>query len=94
MKNFIAPYLGRMDESGLDAMEQLRTMQAMRATGAVRCEILVASLRTPDQMTALAAVGLDSFTIAPDIARALMANKLSEAAHADFEAAAASNKPR
>lgn len=86
--DFIAPYLGRMDEAGLNAMEELRAMQAMRATGAVQCEILVASLRTPDQMTTLATSGLRTFTIAPDIARALIVNDLSAAAYADFEAAA------
>lgn len=88
--DFIAPYLGRMDEAGLNAMDQLRAMQAMRATGAAKCDILVASLRTPDQMTGLAAEGLSTFTIAPSIARALMANDLSAAAHADFESAAGS----
>ncbi|NNE89348.1 MAG: transaldolase, partial [Silicimonas sp.] len=47
--------------------------------------------RSPDQMIELAARGLDIFTIAPGIARALLADDRSTAAYAEFEAAALSH---
>ena len=87
---FIAPYFGRMLEAGLDAHAHLSAMKAMQGTGPNRCEILVASLRNTGQMVDLATLGLDAFTIAPQIARDLLINKHSDAAAAEFEKAARS----
>lgn len=85
--DFIAPYFGRMDEAGIDAMAHLATMARMTGGGAKGCTVLVASLRTPQQMIALADLGHSCFTIAPAIAHALISCDHSIAAHADFEAA-------
>ena len=87
--DFIAPYFGRMAEAGIDAMAHLATMARMNTFPGKRCTVLVASLRAPEQMVALADLGHDSFTISPDIARALLSNDHSIAAHAAFEAAIA-----
>jgi transaldolase len=84
--DFIAPYFGRMDEAGIDAMAHLATMARMNAGPGKRCTVLIASLRSPEQMVALADLGHDSFTIAPDVARALMTSAYSIAAHDAFEA--------
>lgn len=84
--DFVAPYFGRMQEAGLPALDHLSKMQAI-AGGTPR--ILVASLRTSDQMVSLAALGLDCFTLAPDIARGLLSDPMTEQAAAAFEAAAA-----
>ncbi len=84
--DFIAPYFGRMDEAGIDAMAHLATMARMNAGPGKRCTVLIASLRSPEQMVALADLGHDCFTIAPDVARALMTSAHSIAAHDAFEA--------
>jgi transaldolase len=84
--DFIAPYFGRMDEAGIDAMAHLATMARMNAGPGKRCTVLIASLRSPEQMVALADLGHDCFTIAPDVARALMTSAYSIAAHDAFEA--------
>ena len=47
---------------------------------------LVASLRSPEQMVRLAAEGQDTFTISPDVARALLDDPNTAAAYAEFEA--------
>ncbi|MCR9109435.1 MAG: hypothetical protein NXH94_11090 [Rhodobacteraceae bacterium] len=83
---FAAPYFGRMDEAGLPALERLEQMQVISG-GAPR--ILVASLRNAEQMVALAMRGLDCFTLAPDVARSLLSDPMTEEAAAAFEAAAA-----
>lgn len=84
--DYIAPYFGRMLEAGLDAKKHLVDMHMMsKGQG---CEILVASLRTPDQMVELAAIGLSIFTIAPNVAHDLLDNDRSELAYAEFEKAA------
>lgn len=84
--DFIAPYFGRMAEAGMDAMDHLATMARMNTEAGKPCTILVASLRSPEQMVALADVGHDCFTISPDVARALLNCPQSIAAFESFEA--------
>lgn len=83
---FVAPYFGRMDEAGLPAVEHLSDMQAISG-GTPR--ILVASLRSADQLVTLASRGLDCFTLSPELARSLLSDPMTDKAAADFEAAAA-----
>lgn len=84
--DFIAPYFGRMAEAGIDAMAHLATMARMNTGTGTPCTVLVASLRTPEQMVALADVGHDCFTISPEVARALLDCPQSIAAFESFEA--------
>lgn len=87
--DFIAPYFGRMAEAGIDAMAHLATMAKMNDAEGPVCRVLVASLRSPEQMVALADIGHDCFTISPDVARALLSDSHSIAAYHAFEAAVA-----
>jgi len=86
--DFIAPYYGRMAEAGLDATQHLLQMHAIRETLSSPVNILVASLRSVEQMVELAAEGLTHFTIAPAIAEALLTDELTNAAAAEFAQAA------
>ena len=83
---FVAPYFGRMDEAGLPALQHLMDMQAI--TGGTP-RILVASLRSADQMVRLASRGLECFTLSPELAGSLLSDPMTQQAAADFEAAAA-----
>ncbi len=83
--NFAAPYFGRMLEAGLPALDLITQMQAIAGA---QPRILVASLRNADQIVALAGRGLDCFTLAPDLARRLLSDPMTDQAAADFEAAA------
>lgn len=85
--DYIAPYYGRLLESGKDADRILESMGAMSRG---KTKILVASLRSAQQVVALAARGFDSFTLAPAVAETLLSDPASEQATADFEAAASS----
>lgn len=84
--DFIAPYFGRMAEAGMDAISHLATMARMNEGQGKPCTVLVASLRSAEQMVALADVGHDCFTISPDVARALLDCPQSIAAFESFEA--------
>lgn len=86
--DFIAPYFGRMSEAGIDAVSELAAMKRIQKDGEGRCEIVVASLRSPAQMVELAGHGLSTFTIAPGIAAELLNETHSDAALAAFEDAA------
>jgi transaldolase len=83
---YIAPYVGRMGEAGLDAMTELRKIKSIGMTGT--CRPLLASLRSVAQIIELIDMGHDCFTIAPSIADALMSDPLTDRAAAEFEAAA------
>ena len=85
--DYIAPYFGRMNEAGLDAMAHLRAMKAMSRNGS--CRTLVASLRNAQQMVEIAQMGHDCFTISPLVARDLFQNDLTDVAVANFEKSAA-----
>lgn len=86
--DFIAPYYGRMVEAGVDAKQHLTQMHTIRKSISSEVEILVASLRSIDQMVELAAEGLTHFTISPAIAEALLTDKLTQDAAAEFARAA------
>lgn len=84
--DYVAPYFGRMHEAGLDAMAHMAQMRAIGAGSQTR--ILIASLRSVDQMVDLAKQGQDCFTIAPAIADELVQETQTNEAAADFERAA------
>lgn len=83
---YIAPYLGRLRDAGHDGVALIAAMQA-------RCEgsgtdVLAASLRSPDDLVALAEAGVPFFTAAPAVLHATLASEASDAAAAVFQAAA------
>lgn len=86
--DYIAPYFGRMLENGLPAYDAMQQMRAIGQSAGGHTKIMVASLRNTSQMTELAALGLDCFTIAPAIAEALLTDSNTQAALEQFEAAA------
>jgi transaldolase len=94
--DYIAPYLGRISDQGRDGHAELIRMQRIvetvskpAAPSAQSLRLLVASLRSTDDLARLAAEGLDTFTISPAIAEALFAVESTLAAAAQFERDAA-----
>jgi len=82
---YIAPYLGRIGDLGRDGHGELVRMQRCVDGVGSPLRLLVASLRSPDDLARLAAEGLDTFTVSPAIAAALFAVEPTEAAAAQFE---------
>jgi transaldolase len=89
--DYIAPYLGRISDQGRDGHGELIRMQRILETVACRqpLRLLVASLRSPEDLAHLAAEGLNTFTISPAIAEALFAVEATLAAADQFERDAA-----
>ncbi|MEB3263795.1 MAG: transaldolase family protein [Synechococcus sp.] len=82
---YIAPYLGRIGDLGRDGHAVLGAMQqALDGVGSPT-RLLVASLRSPEDLPRLAAVGCDTFTLGPAIAAALLASSATAAAARQFE---------
>ena len=82
---YIAPSLGRIGDLGRDGHAELVRMQRCVAGVGSPLRLLVASLRSPDDLARLAAEGLDTFTISPAIAEALFAVAPTAAAAQQFE---------
>lgn len=84
---YIAPYFGRLDDSGLDALDLVGNMQ--RAIADSGTNVLVASVRTPAVAADLALVGIRHITAHPLVLEAMLVDPASDAAAVEFEAAAA-----
>lgn len=86
--SYVAPYLGRMNDAGRDGHGQIALMsEALRSTGS-RCEILAASVRSPEDIARLASTGVRCITVSPTLAEKLFAERLTLEATEGFEAAA------
>ena len=86
---YAAPYLGRLIDARRKGRDLVLAMDdILKYTGSAT-RLLVASLRSADQVIDLAAHGLDTFTFGAAVAEQLLSNKLTEKATAQFEAAAA-----
>ena len=83
--DYIAPYLGRIGDLGRDGHSELIRMQRCVDGVGSTLRLLVASLRSPDDLARLAAEGLNTFTISPAIAEALFAVEPTLAAAQQFE---------
>ena len=81
---YIAPYFGRMEEAGLDAFHHLSLMKELESYSTNKCRILIASIRSVEQMMILAAQGHEYFTISPAIASELVNSDLTVNAVSEF----------
>lgn len=82
----VAIYLGRMRDAGIDGMALAGQMQAMLRAQAARVEILAASIRSPDEVVELAALGVASATVAPAVLDQMLDSPATAAAAAAFGA--------
>lgn len=83
---YIAVYVGRMGDAGLDALGLVGQMQAtLRAQGAA-VTILAASIRDPEEVAALGALGVGAATLAPPVLAGLLASEHTARAAEAFAA--------
>jgi transaldolase len=88
---YVAPYLGRLNDLGRDGPAELVAMQRCLRGSDAPVRLLVASLRRLEELSLLAAAGLDTCTISPELAAGLCENAETEAAAALFEQDAAAS---
>ena len=87
--DYIAPYLGRMNDAGRDGPGEIGAMQEIIDRSGSQLKILVASLRSPDDASGLAQLGVSEFTFAPRIWEQFFQDSLTAAAVKEFERASA-----
>ena len=90
---YAAPYLGRINDQGRDGRQAIMAMGDILRNTRSQTRLLVASLRSADEVVDLAQAGLDTLTFGAPVAASLIEENLTDTAAADFErAAAAMNK--
>lgn len=82
--DYAAPYLGRMNDAGLNGLDELLAMQQMVRHMGSPTRILAASIRQLSDLTTLARHGLNTFTLLPKLVDDLLENPLTIQAAADF----------
>jgi transaldolase len=84
---FISPFIGRLDDSGLDGMELIAEIRQIYDNYAdFSTEILAASIRTVGHVKEAALIGADVVTVPPAILKALVQHPLTDKGLAQFVA--------
>jgi transaldolase len=91
---YAAPYLGRMNDAGLDGLDEITAMQQMidhaqPGPDGNTTRLLVASIRSLSDLATLARRGCNTFTLLPGLVEELLNNPQTLKAAADFEEKAA-----
>ncbi|MFM7465710.1 MAG: transaldolase family protein [Cyanobium sp.] len=66
---YVAPYLGRISDSGADGCAEVSKMQRCLDGVGATTRLLVASLRSVEEILTLAPEGIDTYTLSPRLAK-------------------------
>jgi transaldolase len=83
---FVSPFLGRLDDIGLDGMELIREIRQVYDNYGFETEILGASIRSVNHVKECALAGCDVVTAPPQVIRDLVKHPLTDKGLAAFVA--------
>ena len=83
---FISPFIGRLDDTGLEGMELISEIRTIYDNYDFRTEILAASIRTVNLVKQAALIGADVATIPGSTLKALVSHPLTDKGLAQFVA--------
>ena len=75
---FISPFIGRLDDKGVDGMELIREIRRIYDNYGYQTNILSASIRSADHVRLAALAGSDCATLPPKIFAALYKHELTD----------------
>jgi len=76
---FISPFVGRLDDQGIDGMELVSEIRTIYDNySSLSTEILAASIRTVNHVKQAAMIGADVVTVPPAILKALVKHPLTD----------------
>ena len=75
---FISPFIGRIDDMGLDGMELIAEIRHIYDNYGFETEILAASVRTVNHVKQAAMIGADVATVPPSTLKALVKHPLTD----------------
>lgn len=76
--SFISPFVGRLDDTGIDGMDLITEIRQIYDNFAFDTEILVASVRTVNHVKQSALIGADVITAPPATLKALVSHPLTD----------------
>jgi transaldolase len=82
--SFISPFIGRLDDIGVDGMNLIREIRQIYDNYDFRTEILAASIRSPLHVRDAALAGADVATAPPAVIRSLVQHPLTDKGLAAF----------
>jgi len=81
---FISPFIGRLDDLGLDGLELIEEIRTIYDNYGFETEILAASIRNINHVKECALIGADVMTAPPDVIRKLSGHVLTDKGLAAF----------
>jgi len=81
---FISPFIGRLDDIGLDGMELIADIRQIYDNYGFETQILAASIRTVNHVAEAAKIGADVATVPPDVVKKLVHHPLTDKGLAAF----------
>lgn len=83
---FISPFIGRLDDIGLDGMDLIQEIRAIydNYSDSFHTEILTASIRSANHVKFSALAGADVVTVPPQVLRGLIKHPLTDAGLESF----------
>ncbi len=81
---YAAPYLGRLEDAGVDGLGLIAQMQSLVAGSGAATRLLVASIRSREAYLALLGLGVGSITIPPRLFAELLDHEATLAAERGF----------
>ncbi len=81
---YISPFIGRLDDIGLDGMELIREIRSIYDNYAYDTQILAASIRSSNHVKDAALAGADVATVPPQVIRDLVKHPLTDKGLATF----------
>ena len=75
---FISPFIGRIDDMGIDGMELIAEIRTIYDNYDFQTEILAASIRTVNHVKQVAMIGADVATVPPATLKALVKHPLTD----------------
>lgn len=81
---FISPFLGRLDDIGVDGLDLIQDLVTIYGNYGFATEVLAASIRHPLHLQECAKIGADVATIPPKVIRQLYKHPLTDSGLAGF----------
>ncbi len=81
---FVSPFIGRLDDNGEDGMTLIDEIVQIFRNYNIQTKVLVASIRTPRQVTDAALIGADIATMPYEILEKMFKHPLTDAGLAKF----------
>jgi TalC/MipB family fructose-6-phosphate aldolase len=78
--NFIIPYYGRLERSGIDASERVSEMADLLHNARLPTRILVASIKSPEDAANALMAGVHDLTVTPQVLMEMVIDPLTEEA--------------